>query len=308
MPMKNFLLLFTSACIIMPLLLVSCATNKPTPPPRHAVAVKKNNSPKFIDSVYIKAHNARGTAYAGELHKKPSGVTTINTIKPVSQQKAATQTTTAEPNFITYINTDKPTITYNPTKVTSPPVSKKQNAVAVTDVVKDTAKENEHAAEWNDALMDETDPLVSKYAAMIAMDPKKITNYPLYHFVDEWYGTAYKWGGNDLDGIDCSGFSQKLYEDIYGLDLQRTVRQQRKSCDRIKDEEEALQGDLVFFRIRRFRVSHVGVYLANGYFVHASSSHGVVISNMNDKYWHRRFAGYGRIEKDNAVSESDYTP
>ena len=303
MPMRNFLPLFTSACIIMPLLLVSCATNKHTPPPHHAVTAKKSNSPKFIDSVYINAHNSRGTANINELHKKPAGVASINTMKTTNPVKAVTPATTPEPHFITYINQD------TQKAATSLTENKKQNRTTINEAVKDTTKENEHAlAEWNDALSDETDPLVSKYAAMIAMDPKKITNYPLYHFVDEWYGTAYKWGGSDLDGIDCSGFSQKLYEDIYGVDLERTVRQQRKSCDRIKDEEDAVQGDLVFFRIRRFRVSHVGVYLANGYFVHASSSHGVVISNVNDKYWHRRFAGYGRIEKDNAASESDYTP
>lgn len=299
MPMKKLLLFLTSACIIMPLLLVSCATNKHTTPPRPSVAVKKNNSPKFIDSVYIKAHNAGGSAYASDLHKKPTGVATINTMPDASKPKTAAPVVTPEPHFITYINHDTPAVA----------ASSPKKAAIADETANETAKDNEHIpAEWVDALVDENDPLISKYAAMIAIDPKKITNYPLYHFVDDWYGTAYKWGGNDMDGIDCSGFSQKLYEDIYGLDLQRTVRQQRKSCDRIRDEDEVVQGDLVFFRIRRFRVSHVGVYLANGYFVHASSSHGVVISNMNDKYWHRRFAGYGRVEKENPASESDYTP
>lgn len=298
MPMKNFLPLLTSACIAMWLLFGSCATNKHTPPRQTSIS-RKNNSPAFIDSVYMKGHNTRGAAYNHELYKKPSGVTSINTMPTVNKPKTAVPTATPEPHFITYINHDTPAIA----------ASSPKKAAIADETANETAKDNEHIpAEWVDALVDENDPLISKYAAMIAIDPKKITNYPLYHFVDDWYGTAYKWGGNDMDGIDCSGFSQKLYEDIYGIDLLRTVREQRKSCDRIRDEDEVVQGDLVFFRIRRFRVSHVGVYLANGYFVHASSSHGVVISNMNDKYWHRRFAGYGRIEKDNPASESDYTP
>ncbi|MFI5196847.1 MAG: C40 family peptidase, partial [Chitinophagales bacterium] len=150
------------------------------------------------------------------------------------------------------------------------------------------------------------DPLISKYAEMISVDPVDINNYPLYRFIDQWYGTRYRWGGEDNTGIDCSAFSQKLYGKVYSIDLYRTAKQQHRNCERIKDPEDAEEGDLVFFRIHHFRVSHVGVYLANGYFVHASRSQGVVISNLNSKYWHRRYAGCGRIEKeDKATYESD---
>src|SRR5205823_3794603 len=112
-----------------------------------------------------------------------------------------------------------------------------------------------------------------------------------YRFIDKWYGTRYKWGGMDSAGIDCSAFSQKLYGEIYGMDIVRTARQQHRSSDPIKHYLDANEGDLIFFRIHRLRISHVGVYLANGYFVHASRSHGVMISSMNDHYWSRRYAG-----------------
>jgi cell wall-associated NlpC family hydrolase len=158
------------------------------------------------------------------------------------------------------------------------------------------------------AYYETIDPVVSKYADMIQEDVHDINNYPLYRFIDQWYGARYKYGGTDMSGIDCSAFSQKLYEKVYGTDLVRTAKQQRKSAERIKDYDDAEEGDLVFFRIHRIRISHVGVYLANGYFVHASRSHGVTISNLDTPYWRRRYAGCGRVQKGpKAPSESEYT-
>jgi len=140
------------------------------------------------------------------------------------------------------------------------------------------------------------DPLIRKYAEMINKDVHEIDNYPLYKFVDAWYGVQYRWGGEDKHGIDCSALSRKLYDSIYGYNLARTSKQQHKQCQRIKRVADAEEGDLIFFRMSRFRISHVGVYLANGYFLHASKSQGVMISNLNSKYWHRRYAGCGRVE------------
>ena len=149
------------------------------------------------------------------------------------------------------------------------------------------------------------DPVIRKYAEIINVDPHNIDNYPLYRFIDQWYGTHYKWGGEDNAGIDCSALSQKLYSKVYGMELLRTTKQQHKNCEKL-NSDEAMEGDLIFFRVHRLRVSHVGVYLSNGYFVHASRSQGVVISNLSSKYWHRRYAGCGRVEKeDKSVYESD---
>jgi len=155
---------------------------------------------------------------------------------------------------------------------------------------------------------EDMDAVIGKYAVMISVEPKEITNYPLFRFIDEWYGTEYKWGGEDNMGIDCSAFSQKLYERVYDIDIMRTTREQHRSCERLKNSSEAEQGDLVFFRIHHFRISHVGVYLANGFFVHSSSSQGVVISNLKSKYWRRRFAGCGRIAKNDPETESESIP
>ncbi len=160
--------------------------------------------------------------------------------------------------------------------------------------------------EMRTALKDlETEMLIEKFAEMTERSPDDMENFPLYRFIDDWYGVRYKYGGNDNRGIDCSGFSQKLYGSIYSLKLLRTARQQRHNCSLlIKHHEDATEGDLVFFRIHRMRISHVGVYLANGYFVHASRSRGVMISSLQDKYWRRRYAGCGHMEREGIITES----
>ncbi len=155
---------------------------------------------------------------------------------------------------------------------------------------------------------DITDPLIRKYAEMIDQDVHDINNYPLYKFVDAWYGVKYRLGGEDRQGIDCSALSRALYDSIYGYGLARTSKQQHRQCERIKHAKDAEEGDLIFFRMNRFRISHVGVYLANGYFLHASKSQGVMISNLSSKYWHRRYAGCGRVEReDKNIYESGMT-
>lgn len=152
----------------------------------------------------------------------------------------------------------------------------------------------------------ETDQLAKRYAYMMDVSSDEVTNLYLYKFIDQWYGVKYKYGGNDEKGIDCSAFSQKLYSSIYSTPIDRTSRQQHRNAEKVKNYDEAEEGDLVFFRIHRVRVSHVGVYLANGYFVHASRSRGVMISSLNEKYWKRRFAGCGRVEREEAATESDF--
>jgi cell wall-associated NlpC family hydrolase len=153
----------------------------------------------------------------------------------------------------------------------------------------------------------ETDQLAKRYAYMMEVEADEVNNLYLYKFIDQWYGVKYKYGGTDNQGIDCSAFAQKLYSSIYSVNLQRTSRQQHKNAEFIKKHEDAEEGDLVFFRMRHVRISHVGVYLTNGYFVHASRSRGVMISSLSDKYWNRRYAGCGRVEKDiKEASESEF--
>lgn len=180
------------------------------------------------------------------------------------------------------------------------PVAATPGPAPVTDNANGVTNTTSHATvDLSASVFDaETDMLISKYAEMISVAPDEVNNFHLYKFIDQWYGVKYKFGGTDNNGIDCSAFSQRLYNSIYSLNILRTARQQHRSCEIIKNYEDANEGDLVFFRIHHLGISHVGVYLANGYFVHASRSHGVVISSLNEKYWRRRYAGCGKVERE----------
>lgn len=147
----------------------------------------------------------------------------------------------------------------------------------------------------NPTLFDHGDKVLMKYALMIDADPDDLNDASLYHFINQWYGVRYKFGGTTTHGIDCSALSQKTYGAVYKVPIRRTSKQQYRHSDHFRKYTEADEGDLVFFRINRVRISHVGIYLANGYFVHASRTKGVIISSLKEKYWKRRYAGCGRI-------------
>lgn len=136
-------------------------------------------------------------------------------------------------------------------------------------------------------------PLQAKYAELLNTPVYEIKNLRLFEFIDDWYGTPYRYGGTTKKGIDCSAFSQYLFTDVYGITLPRTAREQYNLTNRIS-RTELREGDLLFFNTRG-GVSHVGVYLQNNKFVHASTSGGVMISDIFESYWVRRFIGVGRI-------------
>ena len=133
-----------------------------------------------------------------------------------------------------------------------------------------------------------------KYAMLMDVAVESIKDVLLFDFLEEWYGTRYRMGGTTKKGIDCSALTQSLMFWVYELKIPRTAREQYKNCRRIK-KDELMEGDLVFFNTRG-GVSHVGLYITNGYFVHSSSSEGVTISNLEDTYFSRRFIGGGRVE------------
>ncbi len=135
-----------------------------------------------------------------------------------------------------------------------------------------------------------------RFSEIMGVKPKDLANNTLYEFIDSWYGVNYHLGGSDQSGIDCSGFTRKLYGDVFKIDLARTAHEQFENCEKIKHSSDAMEGDLVFFHVHSRHITHVGVYLINDYFVHASSSQGVVISNLNDEYWHKYYAGIGRVK------------
>ena len=148
----------------------------------------------------------------------------------------------------------------------------------------------------SNALIERLTGIQFKYAMMLNVDVESLKNLSLLGLIDRWFGVRYKMGGTTKKGIDCSALTSTLLLAIYGLELPRTARQQYNATEHIY-KEDLKQGDLVFFNTHG-GVSHVGVYIANNYFVHASSSHGVTISNLDEAYYARRFICGGRPEED----------
>lgn len=151
---------------------------------------------------------------------------------------------------------------------------------------KDTATTNTHP-EASRSIME-------KYSTMIGV-PEKDLNKKLIYFVDAWYGTPYKWGGGEKNGVDCSHLVCRIYKDVYDKKIAGTAGDLEKQSDHVK-ESKLKQGDLVFFKIETEKVSHVGVYIANNKFVHASVKKGVIINSLEDKYYRKYFYTGGRIQ------------
>ncbi len=118
-------------------------------------------------------------------------------------------------------------------------------------------------------------------------------NQDLYQFYNEWEGTPYRLGGTKKSGIDCSAFVQKAFVEAYKMSLPRTTRQQSKQGVEMS-WSDAQQGDLVFFKTKR-STYHVGIYLGNKQFMHASTSKGVIISRIDTPYWASKFWQVRRV-------------
>ncbi|MGZ3901649.1 MAG: C40 family peptidase [Bacteroidia bacterium] len=136
-----------------------------------------------------------------------------------------------------------------------------------------------------------TDPLEEK----LGLSKKEIKHSKLYSFIDEWYGVPYKYGGCQKTGVDCSCFTDLLYENVYGTKTARSAGEIYKECDKIS-LDKIKEGDLVFFITNGKNISHVGVYLKNDKFAHASTSRGVMISDLKEPYYKKTFYSAGKLK------------
>lgn len=138
------------------------------------------------------------------------------------------------------------------------------------------------------------DNLAKEYFSQImGVASSAMANTKLYQFVYEWLGTPYRLGGDSKNGIDCSKFSLAVYENVFNTTIGYNSRNQYANVKHVR-KSDLQPGDLVFFKIRSRQITHVGIYLGDDKFAHASSSRGVMVSNLNEAYWKRYYYNGGR--------------
>ncbi|MBK7851088.1 MAG: C40 family peptidase [Bacteroidetes bacterium] len=133
------------------------------------------------------------------------------------------------------------------------------------------------------------------YSNMFGYEIEYINNPRLFQSIGEWMGTPYKYSGESEKGIDCSGFVCRMMQDSYHILLTGSARDIYKKVNPIK-KGELREGDLVFFKIKKGRISHVGIYLGQNKFAHASTQLGVTISDLTEPYYQKYFYQAGRIK------------
>ncbi len=132
-------------------------------------------------------------------------------------------------------------------------------------------------------------------AARAAEVMANLKSKELYRFITAWTGVKYRLGGLDKQGIDCSGFALILEKEIYGLTLPRRSKDQAEAIKR-KDKSNLKEGDLIFFSFGGNEVDHVGVYLNDDFFVHASTTRGVIVDDLKLPVYQKAIVKTGTLK------------
>jgi cell wall-associated NlpC family hydrolase len=123
-----------------------------------------------------------------------------------------------------------------------------------------------------------------------------IDSTALMRVISEYLGAPYKHGGESGEGMDCSAFTRSVFEKAFSIDLPRSTDRQYATGRKIRRKNIA-RGDLVFFNTTGHIPSHVGIYIGEGMFAHASVNEGVTLSSLASRYYARRYTGARRILK-----------
>lgn len=137
---------------------------------------------------------------------------------------------------------------------------------------------------------------LARASIRLGVDINLQDNHKLYLEASNWIGVPYRPGGDSKRGTDCSGFVRQLYRKVYRMQVPRNTEDLKKESRKVA-KRSLREGDLVFFTSNRSRrkVAHVGVYLKDGKFIHASTSKGVIVSRLSENYYSKHWISGGRI-------------
>lgn len=136
---------------------------------------------------------------------------------------------------------------------------------------------------------------VGYYAQQLGIRADYSEDASLLRTITEWLGTPYRFGSNSKSGTDCSGFVTRVFKEVYGISLVHSSRSMFSNATRVA-KDEMKTGDLVFFRRGPGQpIYHVGIYLKDGKFAHSATNGGVMVSSLEQPYYHRNFYAAGRV-------------
>ena len=180
----------------------------------------------------------------------------------------------------------------------SPPVATpdtaSQNAASQDAASQDAASQDTTASKTQEEKRMQT-------RLVMVMNPGAVEQ-EIREQVDGWLGVPYKWGGDSKQGVDCSGFVQAIYKQVFDWLLPRVTEQQVRKGRRIRPNQ-LRAGDLVFFQPEN-EYNHSGIYLGENKFVHASSSEGVTIASLKTRYWQRYYWTSRRLLRPSRVPDT----
>ena len=133
------------------------------------------------------------------------------------------------------------------------------------------------------------------YSQIFGFPIRSISCEGLYETITNWLGTPYIYSGKSANGIDCSGFVTMLYNKVYNIPLCGNSAELYTKINPVKKKDLA-EGDLVFFRIHKRRISHVGIYIGGNKFAHASRTNGVIISDLEEPYYKKYYVKGGKVK------------
>jgi lipoprotein Spr len=138
--------------------------------------------------------------------------------------------------------------------------------------------------------------LISYYNDQGVKYDSACSNLELYREIYGWLGVKYKYAGLSKNGVDCAGFVTNICNKTYATKLSGSATHHFEKCDEINDSTLLEEGDLVFFKINKPNISHVGLYLGNGRFAHAAVHGGVMINHLSEKYYSKYYFTGGRLK------------